>query len=146
MGAVVVDTVTGMSRMFGGAVPPELVADWRSDGRIQTIGQAELLPVLMCRLTFSELLRHRRVFYYIDNDSARMALIKGHSPSVSSYRIISAIAKLEVESQSWSWYSRIPSHSNPSDGPSRSRLVAAAENLFSTPVPMLEIPRSVYSS
>jgi hypothetical protein len=66
MGAVFYDVVTGKSVMMGGEVPRDLVKDWKADGKVQTMGQAELLPVLMVRLTLKGLLRHRRVFCYID--------------------------------------------------------------------------------
>jgi hypothetical protein len=146
MGAVCFDMVTGKSVMMGGEVPRDLVKDWKADGKVQTIGQAELLPVLMVRLTLKGRLRHRRVFYYIDNDGARMSLIKGYSPSESSNRIINSLLHLESEEQSWSWFSRVASHSNPADGPSRLRLVPEAENLFSEPIDMIKVPRDVFSS
>ena len=144
MGAVAVDTVSGDAFMFGVSVDRKLVLDWKRDGRVQTIGQAELLPVLMARLTFKSLICHRRTFYYIDNDSARMSLIKGGSPSASSNRLILSFSRLELESQSWSWFARVPSASNPADGPSRLRLQPHPENLMSKAVNMSEIPRDVY--
>ena len=54
------------------------------------------------------------------------------------------MARLEVTEQSWSWYGRVPSHSYPGDGPSRLRLQACPEILYSSPVEMNAIPREVY--
>lgn len=144
IGAVIYDTISNKSVMFGKAVPGELVKEWKLEGVTQTIGQAELLPVLMSKLTLPGLFAHRRIFYFIDNDSARMAMIRGHSPSASSHRIISSFFQDEAMRQTWSWFARIASHSNPGDGPSRLRLIPAAENLFSEEIEMATIPRGVF--
>lgn len=144
MGAVIVDTITDKRVMFGSAVPKALVQEWKGDGKTQTIGQAELLPILMAKITLPALLRHRRVFYFVDNDSARMGMIRGCSPMASSQRIINCFSIDEAERQTWTWFSRIASKSNPGDGPSRLRLNPAAENLFSECIEMAAIPRAVY--
>ena len=39
----------------------------------QIIGQAELLPVLVAKLVWMSTIANRRVFYFLDNDSARIA-------------------------------------------------------------------------
>jgi hypothetical protein len=145
IGAVIVDTVNSDCFMFGWSVPADLVLDWKRDGKVQTIGQAELLPILVVRHSFRAMLRHRRIFFFIDNDSARMSMIRGMSPSDSSNRIISCFNRIESEEQSWAWFARVPSPSNPGDGPSRLRLEPAAENLYSRRVDTLPVPREVYS-
>ena len=43
----------------------------------QVIGQAEILPIVVAKTVWKEQIRDRKVIYFIDNDSARMALIKG---------------------------------------------------------------------
>jgi hypothetical protein len=135
VGAVVFDTIAKKAFMFGSKVPDPLVQFWKSEGKIQTIGQAELLPVVLAKIAFEELIRHRRVFYLIDNDSARMALIRGCSDSLSSMKLINVMIQQECKSQSWAWFARVPTHSNPGDGPSRLRLVPHPENLFAEAVP-----------
>ena len=144
VGAVVFYTVTQRAVMFGGRLPSALVQHWRRDGSVQTIGQAELLPVLLTRLALPELLRHRRVFWFIDNDGARQGLIRGVSSSPASQQIIEAICDSEAVSQSWPWYGRVASESNPGDGPSRLRLIAAAENLWAEVVGMHDVPLSLF--
>ena len=129
VGAVIFDTISKKAKMFGDTVPNDLVEVWKSEGKIQTIGQAEILPVVLSRIAFEEEMRHRRVFYFIDNDSARMALIRGCSNSHSSMKLISVMIQLECKTQSWAWFARVPTHSNPGDGPSRLRLVPHPENL-----------------
>ena len=136
--------MSAKSVMFGSAISEDLVREWKEEGKMQTIGQAELLPILMTKLTIPQVLAHRRIFFFIDNDSARMAMIRGISPSNSSHRIISSFVQDEAVRQTWTWFARIASHSNPGDGPSRLRLLPDEENLFSECIKMATIPRSVY--
>ena len=140
VGAVCLDTVDEKALMFGTAVPPKLVEFWKSTGNVQTIGQAEILPMLLARVAFKEKMRHRRCFIFADNESARQCLIKGHSDSLASDLMVRQLVALEASSQTWIWYSRVPSLSNPADGPSRLRLVAHSENLFAALVPVPDIP------
>ena len=144
VGSVFVDTADMKTWMFGAAVPDKLVEFWKSTGNVQTIGQAELLPVLLARIAFQEKMRHRRCFIFADNESARQCLIKGHSDSVASELIVRQLVALESTTQSWIWYSRVPSLSNPSDGPSRLRLVPHAENFFAQLVPTPAIPSGCF--
>ena len=145
VGAVIIDTASKECLMFGLMLTRKLVDEWKAEGKIQTIGQAELVPVLITRENFQPLLRHRRVCFFLDNDSARMALIKGCSPSQASNRIVAAVVESEISSQCWSWYGRVPSPSNPGDGPSRLRLKPAAENCYAKNVEVGQPPQSVYA-
>ena len=144
VGAVIVDTASHECFMFGGLVPDELVGLWKADGRVQVIGQAELLPVLLARLLRPGWFRGRRVFFFIDNDAARHSLVRGYSSAKGSLEIVREFIRLELDEPTFSWFARIPSTSNPGDGPSRLDLVPSASNLFATPVPMPEIPRSLF--
>jgi hypothetical protein len=145
VGAVIIDTASKECFMFGLMLTRKFVDEWKAEGKIQTIGQAELVPALITRENFQPLLRHRRVCFFLDNDSARMALIKGCSPSQASNRIVAAVVESEIASQCWSWYGRVPSPSNPGDGPSRLRLKPAAENCYAKHVEVRQPPKSVYA-
>jgi hypothetical protein len=57
--------------------------------------------------------------YFIDNDSARLALIKGYSPVLASLRIIMACARYGTRYKSSPWYARVPTKSNLAGEPSR---------------------------
>eukprot|EP00973_Karenia_brevis_P039980 5517777-Karenia_brevis.AAC.1 len=107
--------VDGVVQALGGQIPPKVVDHWRGDGRKQVIGQAELWPVLVARMTWPGFLRGRRVIYYIDNDSARFALVNQSSPSKMSMEILWEVASVEAEILSLPWYARVPSESNCSD-------------------------------
>ena len=41
-----------------------------------------------------------------------------------------------MDKQSWSWYTRVPSKTNPADDPSRGVLVPSSSNLFAKVVDM----------
>ena len=56
---------------------------------------------------------------FIDNDSARHALIKGYTPSLASARLVSSFWESEAALASYCWVERVPSLSNIADGPSR---------------------------
>ena len=65
-------------------VPAGLVEEWRSSGKWQVIGQAELLPVLLAAVVWAEFLRNRYVVFWLGQDAARQGLTKGYSPSEHS--------------------------------------------------------------
>ena len=137
IGAVIIDTAGLFPPvMWGGHAPKHLVDKWRSGGLEQVIGQAELLPVVLVKHSMAQQLKHRRIIYYVDNDSARQSLTKGYSPSIHSNHIIQTMNSLESLTQSWSWFTRVPSASNPADEPSRLVLIPSASNHFAKVVPM----------
>jgi hypothetical protein len=144
-GAVLIDTAEEFSQMWGGRIPAQLVRSWKRDGdKIQVIGQAELLPVALSRQVWKERFKHRRLVVFIDNDSARQALVKGWSKSKASTAIIREMLSAELEDQVWVWYGRVPTHSNPADDPSRLILRPSADNDFATVIPMPRIPESLF--
>eukprot|EP00973_Karenia_brevis_P008598 1163890-Karenia_brevis.AAC.1 len=100
-------------------IPASIVDDWRFDCRKQVIGQAELWPVLISKSTWANRLRGRRVLYFIDNDSARFALVNQYSPAMKSASILWQIATVDAKLNAWHWYARVASEGNPADAPSR---------------------------
>ena len=83
LGALICDLASHALQFFGAEVCEETVHRWQLDGRRQVIGQAELLAVPVAFATWSEVLRHRDVFSFIDNDSATAALVRGASAAES---------------------------------------------------------------
>ena len=61
----------------------------------------------------------RRVLLFVDNDSARHALIRGGSPSLASAYLVSAFWKAETALLAYAWVGRVLSASNIADSPSR---------------------------
>ena len=59
------------------------------------------------------------VVFYLDNDAARAALCKGCGGTRLVRRIVQHVMEDESRLKLNSWYARVPSHSNISDGLSR---------------------------
>ena len=87
--------------------------------RRQLVGQAEIFPVNIAQELWEEHLSGRRVIWFVDNDAARHALIKGGSPSGPSAVLAEAFWDDEDKLGSFSWVERVPTQCNPADGPSR---------------------------
>ena len=95
----------------------------------QIIGQAELYPAICARKLWKEKIKGRDVIHFVDNDRARIALIKGASPCFESAWLVQSFWTDESESDCRSWIARVPSRSNIADGPSRGDR-AECERLF----------------
>jgi hypothetical protein len=105
---------------FGAILDEETVCSWKSTtDQTQVIGQAEICPMVVARYTWSKYLQGRRVIYFIDNDSARLACIKSYSPVVSSLNLIMQGLLWDSKFESSAWFGRVPTASNPADDPSR---------------------------
>ena len=120
VGGVLFDRVSGRREMFG-AVVPECLVDLWSEGRAggQVIGQAELAPVAVAARLWQSALAGRNVLIFIDNDSAREALIRGYSPAWPSAELIATTWLALAQCRCRPWFARVPGPSNIADGPSR---------------------------
>eukprot|EP00973_Karenia_brevis_P037259 5136849-Karenia_brevis.AAC.1 len=105
--------------MFGATIREDLVDQWRTrEKQEQVIGQAELFPLLVARLTLAEYLKEARVIYFLDNEAARLGAIKAYSPVWPSLKIISSLWQWDLENESVPWYARVPTEANIADNPS----------------------------
>lgn len=118
-GAVFVDPDRNLWEFFGDKVPQPFLAKWRESGHKQLIAQAELLPVVVAKKTWAKNLRDRKVLIFIDNESVKSSLVRSYSPSIHSLELLRVNAWVDAETQSWSWYTRVPSGSNIADDASR---------------------------
>ena len=75
----------------------------------------------MAQELWAEWLRGRRALIFVDNDAARHAIIRGASPSGPSALLVEQFWSAEARLGAFSWIERVPSPSNPADGPSRLR-------------------------
>jgi len=115
---------------FGATLPSHLVAQWKSkEDQWQVIGQAEIFPLLVARLTWAAALRERRVLYFIDNDSARQAAIRSYSPVASSLKILMQMVEFDFVESSLPWYTRVPTEVNIADEPSRMKYAGFVEGM-----------------
>ena len=79
----------------------------------------ELLPLFISIKLWGLTLRSTHVVFFLDNDAARAALCKGYGGTALAQKIVQDIMCEECRLELKSWYARVPSHSNVSDGPSR---------------------------
>ena len=70
-GAVLIDPSSGLHLFFGEEIPQSFVNKWRASGRQRLVGQAEVLPVLVAKVAWAKRLKHRKVLWFIDKDSAK---------------------------------------------------------------------------
>jgi len=99
------------------------VPDWLMNALLQTsanpIHELELLPMSLASTIWNAHICYSQVVLYVDNESSKMAIIRGSGETPYASRFMEAFVQTESNSQIKSWFSRVPSHSNPSDGVSR---------------------------
>ena len=125
MGGVFYDGETKEMECFGETIPNALVRERQAGGAQNVISQAELLPVWVARDTWGNKLDNRRVFYMIGNDGARAALINMSSSSIVNKALLIGIANQEVATDSFPWFTRVPSKSNLAEGAVEERFLPA---------------------
>ena len=81
-GAVMYDPEDGAVELFGGDVSDELMELPANTGnKKQVVGQSELIPCHAAKIVWRRRLKRRRAVLYVDNEAARLGLIKGSSPT-----------------------------------------------------------------
>ena len=104
---------------FGAVVPDSVVAAWRGPGSWQVIGQVELALVVLAARVWAGRVEGRHIIVFLDQDAARLGLIKVFSPSEASAAIIDVAMHRLASSCTYPWFTRVASASNPADFPSR---------------------------
>ena len=102
-----------------GSVIPERLSEHLFRNSKHPIYEVELVPLLVAMLLWGDLVNRSQIVFYIDNDAARSGLIKGAGATMMADAMIECFCSHESALNLKSWFSRVPSHSNPSDGPSR---------------------------
>ena len=62
------------------------------------------------------------MYIFLDNESARIALVRSYSPVLPSLNIVMEVATWDLANGVEPWYARVPTCANVSDGPSRMSL------------------------
>ena len=127
VGAVLFDPEDVSGECFGAKLSEATINEWKTRlNQSQVIGQAEIFPLLLARLTWGDKLRNRRVLYFIDNEAARIGLVRAYSPVLPSLTLIMACLGWDYANNSQAWFARVSSYSNIADGPSRMELLDPA--------------------
>ncbi|CAE7579831.1 SLC24A2 [Symbiodinium sp. CCMP2592] len=107
-------------RAFGSLVPKTLLEAWHARGKRHLIGQVEMFAVIIARSWWANVLDGARVIYFVDHSGVLAACISGSSKEDTWRKLLCAFEKAD-SLPAMQWFSRVPSHSNISDGPSRGR-------------------------
>ena len=118
IGGVLYDPSGACLKFFGEETPSAIMDDFLSASK-NPIHELELLPVLVASLVWGEMFAGAQVVFYIDNESARMAYIRGSGETLRGAGIIQTFVERESSLQHRVWFGRVPSFSNPADAPSR---------------------------
>jgi len=118
-GAILFDPRDSTAHCFGVQIVGPILDEWSRGGKSQLVTEAELLPLLLARLVWHDRLADVLSLNFVDSEPAKHSCVRGTSESPACADIVRAIHMQENKLQSWTWYSRLPSFSNPADGPSR---------------------------
>ena len=121
IGAYTLDLLSGEAEVWEDIVPEPIVAKWCREVGDHIICQIELYAMVCLRKMLATRLTRRRSIFFVDNDSARYAIIKGRSGSESMCLLAHAFHELDDLTPTYWWIARVPSFSNPSDAPSRGK-------------------------
>ena len=111
-GAVVLSPRTDSPLAFGFKVPPKIVVEWQGFGHEHVIAQAEMLPIVIIKRHFPQLLRGARVLFFIDNEGVKEALVAGATKSEACRKMLTEAVIQDANNNSLNWYTRVPSPSN----------------------------------
>ena len=118
VGGVLVSPWGALQEFFGGGVP-STVMDRLLDKSKNPIYELEVIPVWIAQELWGQRMSGYQVCWYLDNDAARSAFIQGIGATAIADQFVSMFTVEEMKLQLKSWFARVPSSSNPSDGPSR---------------------------
>ena len=118
LGAVLLNQEGRILAWFG-VLLPEHLATALTSGKTKVINELESLTVLLSFTLCKHLLQERHVMSYIDNEAARVTLLRMSSESQALTLLAGACAVLEDQLAMVPWYGRVPSRSNIADKPSR---------------------------
>ena len=110
---------TGRCCRHVSCVVPSTFMDAALSESSNTIYELELLPVVVALYLWEDILMSTHTVFYLDNDAARAALCKGCGGTRTGQCIVHRTMEKESRMELKSWYARVPTHSNISDGPSR---------------------------
>ena len=116
IGGVLVDGTD--VEFYACSVPEALVTAWKSIYS-HVIGPIEMYAVLVAAKLWKSRIHGKRCVFFVDNNSAMDALIKGSSTAAVFRELLGVWEGMECIANSWPWVARVPSHSNPADEPSR---------------------------
>ena len=104
---------------FGDSLDLDQVKRVNVDNKGTIIGELEAMAVYAGVNQLASEHQHVDVICFIDNDAVLASMIKAGSPNDVMQNAASSVAAIEVTHDLRLWFERVPSYSNPADGPSR---------------------------
>ena len=141
-GFVVADPNDAVRLVFGGIIPDELVQHWIRQVGQQIICEAEIFAAVLSRWYLSNHYNNCRSIFWIDNDAARLALIKSVSTSAPMLCMAQTFHSFSEADNIQCWFERVASESNIADLPSRQQ-EGEASALVGGKVGEMDIPSSL---
>ncbi|CAE7606611.1 unnamed protein product [Symbiodinium sp. CCMP2456] len=114
-------------RFFGCEVPSALTRQW-SQHLKHIIGPVEAYALAVARKVFHNYVSGKFCIFFVDNDAVLMSFIRGNSKSEVFRDLLLSWESCEKNGHSWSYWARVPSASNPSDDPSRGKVLQLLES------------------
>ena len=121
VGGVLADSNGNILFYFGHVVDKRLVATWGPPDKTQYIFEAEVLPYALALTVWGDIVKGCCIFAFIDNEAAKSAWITATASSDVAQMILHHGTRLEADLNVWPFFSRVPTHSNMGDDPSRGR-------------------------
>ena len=118
VGGVLISPNRRIVHHFGDKVPTSLMSVLLGFSS-HPIHELEMIPVLISFFLWQRLFGGGQVVHYIDNESVRLALLRGSGETEVARMVAAKIMDAEFTSGSKSWYARVASESNIADAPSR---------------------------
>ena len=118
VGGVLVAPNGKLAHHFG-SVAPQWVMDKLLEHSRHPIHELEMIPVLLAVRLWEKFIHGAQLIHYIDNESVRLALLKGAGETSAARQIAHQIMSAEYSLQTKTWYARVASASNIADDPSR---------------------------
>ena len=123
VGGVLFHSSRARPRWFHWVVPQDLLDHWRSFlNKEQVIHEAEILPAAISRRLWAEHLQDELVIHFIDQDAARLNLIRGYARGMAGAELIDKFWEADSLVEAASWIDRVQTDANIGDPASRGEL------------------------
>ena len=96
-----------------------MIKHWEDLGTKHPVYLAEILPLAVAAATWQNRLAGRRVLFFLDNEAARSAAIRGFTMHRAAATLVSGLWAAITKASADAWFAHVPSSSNPADRPSR---------------------------
>ena len=119
IGGILVDFAADRYEYFSLNLKPTYLKFLLGSAAKTIIFELEVLPVFVARRLWSEQLADRSILVFVDNESAKAALISSYSANPHVVNMLTALAEVDSRDGGLPWYERVPTAANPADLPSR---------------------------